>query len=115
MTISECYKNFGGNYESVLGRLGSEALIKKFLVKFLDDASFKNIFSKLESGNNEEAFRAAHTLKGVCQNLGLDRLYGSSCTVTDALRNGKNNVTEAMLDTLKKDYEITTEAIKKLD
>ena len=26
----------------------------------------------------EEAFRAAHTLKGVCQNLGFDNLYKAS-------------------------------------
>lgn len=111
MTIEECYKKFGGDYSGVLG---SEAFIKRFLGKFLDDESYANIFKNLESGNNEEAFRAAHTLKGVCQNLGLDRLFVSANTVTEALRNGKNDVNDEMLAALKADYELTAEAIRSL-
>lgn len=114
MTIEECYTKFGGNYSGVLGRLGSEALIKRFLGKFLNDESYANIFKNLESGNTEEAFRAAHTLKGICQNLGLDRLFVSANAVTEALRNGKNDVNDEMLAALKADYELTTEAIRSL-
>lgn len=114
MTIEECYTKFGGNYGEVLARLGNEALIKRFLGKFLDDKSYSDIFKNLESGNNEEAFRAAHTLKGICQNLGFDRLFVSANTVTEALRNGKNDVNDEMLAALKADYELTSEAIKSL-
>ena len=35
MTMQECYKATGGNYEAVLGRLHSEALIQRFTLKFL--------------------------------------------------------------------------------
>ena len=35
MTMQECYKAIGGNYEAVLGRLHSEALIQKIYKKFL--------------------------------------------------------------------------------
>ena len=37
MTMQECYKAIGGNYEAVLGCLHSEALIQKFTLKFLED------------------------------------------------------------------------------
>ena len=40
MTIQECYEAIGGNYEDVLGRLRSEALIRKFTLKFLEDQSY---------------------------------------------------------------------------
>ena len=40
MTIQECYEAIGGNYEEVLGRLQSEALIRKFTLKFLEDPSY---------------------------------------------------------------------------
>ena len=40
MTMQECYKAIGGNYEAVLGRLHSEALIKRFTLKFLEDQSY---------------------------------------------------------------------------
>ena len=69
MTVKECYEQMGADYEGVLGRLRSEVLIKKFAKKFLDDGSFRSLKDNLVQKNGEEAFRAAHTLKGVCQNL----------------------------------------------
>ena len=75
MTMQECYKAIGGNYEAVLGRLHSEALIQRFTLKFLEDQSYLQLKQALENKNYEDAFRGAHTLKGVCQNLSFDRLY----------------------------------------
>ena len=40
MTIKECYEKVGSDYDGVLKRLGSEALVKRFAVKFLNDPSF---------------------------------------------------------------------------
>ena len=40
MTMQERYKAIGGNYEAVLGRLHSEALIQRFTLKFLEDQSY---------------------------------------------------------------------------
>ena len=75
MTMRECYEAIGGNYEDVLGRLRSEALIRKFTLKFLEDQSYPQLKQALNDKNYEDAFRSAHTLKGVCQNLSFDRLY----------------------------------------
>ena len=75
MTMQECYEAIGGNYEAVLGRLHSEALIRRFALKFLEDQSYIQLKQALENKNYEDAFRSAHTLKGVCQNLSFDRLY----------------------------------------
>ena len=69
MTMQECYEAIGGNYEAVLGRLHSEALIRRFALKFLEDQSYIQLKQALENKNYEDAFRGAHTLKGVCQNL----------------------------------------------
>ena len=85
-----------------------------FLIKFLADESYANIIKNLETQNLEEAFRAAHNLKGVCQNLGLDRLYKSSYDVTEALRNGKNDVTPEMMEKLESDYDVTVSSIREL-
>ena len=41
MTLQECYAAMGGNYEDVAKRLPSEKLIQKFVLKFLDDKSYK--------------------------------------------------------------------------
>ena len=41
MTLQECYAALGGDYNEVLGRLYSEALVQKFVGKFLADQSFQ--------------------------------------------------------------------------
>uniref|UniRef100_UPI003FF13FA4 Hpt domain-containing protein n=1 Tax=Agathobacter sp. TaxID=2021311 RepID=UPI003FF13FA4 len=114
MTVEQVYKNMDSDYASVKDRLQNDALIEKFLIKFLADESYANIIKNLEAQNLEEAFRAAHTLKGVCQNLGLDRLYKSSYDVTEVLRNGKNDVTPEMMEKLESDYDVTVSSIREL-
>lgn len=61
----------GGDYQEVISRLRSDRLVQKFVLKFLDDKSFELFCSSMESKNYEEAFRAVHTIKGICQNLAL--------------------------------------------
>ena len=116
MTIQECYEAIGGNYEDVLRRLRSEALIRKFTLKFLEDQSYSLLKQALGDNNCEEAFRGAHTLKGVCQNLSFDRLYEVSSELTELLRDRtgeKPGIPEAM-EKVTKEYEATIEEIKKL-
>ena len=48
MTMQECYEAIGGNYEAVLGRLHSEALIRRFVLKFLEDQSYIQLKQALE-------------------------------------------------------------------
>ena len=86
MTLKECYDMFGGDYEDVSRRLPSEKLIEKFFLKFQDDKSYENLQNALKEGDYEEAFRAAHTLKGVAQNLSFKNLGQSSSSLTEALR-----------------------------
>ena len=48
MTMRECYDALGGNYEDVRGRLHSEALIRRFTLKFLEDQSYIQLKQALE-------------------------------------------------------------------
>ena len=89
MTLKECYAAMGGNYDEVIGRLRSEKLVQKFVLKFLNDGSYQLLQDSLAAGDREEAFRAAHTIKGVGANLGFDMLLASSEALTEALRDGK--------------------------
>ena len=114
--MQEYYKAIGGNYEAVLGRLHSEALIQRFTLKFLEDQSYLQLKQALENKNYEDAFRSAHTLKGVCQKLSFDRLYEVSSELTELLRDRtgeKLGIPEAM-EKVTKEYEATIEEIKKL-
>ena len=51
MTIQECYNALGGDYQEVLGRLYSEALVQKFVGKFLADQSFQQLEDNLKVGH----------------------------------------------------------------
>lgn len=112
MTVKECYEQMNSDYEGVYERLGSEAMIKKFALRFLDDASFDNLTNALKDNNAEEAFRAVHTLKGICLNLGFDRLFEASSELTEKLRGGDINNTEDLYNKVKEQYDVTVNAIK---
>lgn len=112
MTLKDCYSIFGGDYESVLGRLMSEKLVIKFIFKFLEDKSFELLRVSLEKGDYEEAFRAAHTIKGICQNLGFTKLLSSSSCLTEELRNKNYTNTDVLFSETESDYLETVSAIK---
>ena len=101
MNLEECYEAMESNYDDVMRRLGSETLVRKFVLKFLDDT--------------ELAFRSAHTLKGVCMNLGFTKLFEVSSALTEELRDReiKENTTE-MFEEVEREYTRTIEAIKGL-
>ena len=115
MTTKECYEKMGASYEDVLGRLGSEQIVSRFAKKFLNDMSFENLRAALDKKDVTEAFRAAHTLKGVCVNLGFNNLYKVSSELTEILRAGKLDGTEELFSEVEKQYDITTAAIRELE
>lgn len=113
MTIQECYAAMGSDYEEALGRLRSPRIIQKYVLKFLSDPSFSLLQSSLAEKNWPEAFRAAHTMKGVCQNLNLSKLGASSAALADALRSGEWTSEAAPLaEQVKEDYNLTISAIQ---
>ncbi len=86
MTIEECYTRMGEDYETVLQRLGSERLVTKFALKFLEDKTYSELCGALKAKDAETAFRMAHTLKGISLNLGFAHLSQASSALTEQLR-----------------------------
>lgn len=66
----------------------------------------------MESKNYDEAFRAVHTIKGICQNLEFKRLQKSSSEMSDALRHGWTPEADALTPVFKEDYTLTANAIR---
>lgn len=116
MNLKECYEELGGNFDEVQKRLRKEEMIKKFVLKFLNDKSFENLINAVENHNYSDAFMAAHTLKGVCQNLSFERLFKSSNLITEALRgdNHDESLISELVGKVTEDYRITAGAIEKL-
>lgn len=113
-TIREAYEKMGGNFEETVARLTSEAFVQRFAGKFLDDPSFNDIKQALTAEDAELAFRAAHTLKGVCQNLGFANLYQPASDLTEVLRGGSMEGFEEPWGRVQQQYEITIAALKEV-
>ena len=116
MTIRECYESVGSDFDDVLGRLGSENLIRRSAVKFLDDKTFEELENSMNAADGETAFRAAHTLKGVCLNLGFTALGKASSELTEALRGSRNtNGCEYLFTNVETEYNRLISALQALD
>ncbi|MDD7219748.1 MAG: Hpt domain-containing protein [Clostridia bacterium] len=115
MTTEECYQKLGGNYSEVLGRMMKQDFIEKFMKKFLEDDSYSLLCDAMEAQNRAEAFRAAHTLKGVCQNLGFGTLASSSSRLTEILRPQADVIPPQANEAMKEvtdNYNTTTQIIR---
>lgn len=109
MTLEECYAAMGGDYDGAMNRLRSEKLLMKFVLKFLEDPNMETLRTALAAGDQDSAFRAAHTLKGLCLNLGFTKLGDSSSQLTEAVRSSIAADASALMQQLESDY---TEAIQ---
>lgn len=86
MNIQDFYEKINGDFEDVMARMPMERLIIKYLLKFYDDQTFVSLQKALDQGDLEAAFRASHTLKGICSNLGLTALQEKCDVLTECLR-----------------------------
>ena len=113
MRLEELYQDIGGNYRSVLERLGQEERVEKFVSLFLKDDSYQTFIQAFEAGNVEGAFRAVHTLKGVCLNLSFDMLYEWTSDLTEALRKADLSKAAELFPEFMKCYEKHIQVIEK--
>ena len=86
MNIEACYNKMGADYAEVKSRLPSDAFIKRFALKFLDDPTFALLEKSLAEENVDEAFRAG-TMDG----------------------------TDTLFPQLKEKYDMTVACIKEVD
>lgn len=114
MTLAELYDKIGGDYSGTKARFMTDDRILRFVRKFPLDQSYQLLESSLAAGNKEEAFRAAHTLKGVAQNLGFTALHVLASDVTEVLRGG-GTATDEQLDALKNGYHLVIDSIALVD
>lgn len=115
MTIQECYQIIGSDFVQIKKRFPPVGMIRRFLAKFLEDGTFSELCSTMEAGNRKDAFCYAHTLKGVCANLGLGSLQASVSKLTEVLRTETDWIpanAEQLLEEVKADYALTVRTIR---
>ena len=117
MTIEQCYARIGGSFAEVSARLPDTCLVEKFVRKFPEDPSYAQLRQALADDCLADAFRAAHTLKGVAANLSFEPLRRSASALTELLRHADSIPPEALplFAQVTRDYEATLAAIARLD
>lgn len=112
MTLTECYNRLHGDYDSAVSRMMNERLVQKFLLKFPSDDSMDLLRTSVANGNRDEAFRAAHTLKGVAANLSFSELFSVASELTEQLRNNSEQPDSALVARVEECYKTVIDAIE---
>lgn len=112
--IQDAYEKIGADYNDVVRRLTSEALVVRFAGKFLQDNSFENLRTSLANNDVNGAFLASHTLKGIAQNMGFSNLFEPSNALAEFLRPIPETAagSEELFAAVEAEYNKTTEAIR---
>ncbi|MBO5473888.1 MAG: Hpt domain-containing protein [Lachnospiraceae bacterium] len=85
--LKEQLEENGANIEAAINRfMGNEEVLLKFLLGLKEDENFPQLRASLEEENFAEAFKRAHSIKGVYANLGLDPIAGAASAMTELLR-----------------------------
>ena len=77
------------------------------------DPSYEGLMQSLKNGDLQSAFRAAHTLKGIGYNLGLNRLGDRAAALCEVLHTGSVPAPE-LLRQLTEEYCCVIDAIHEL-
>lgn len=94
--------------------MGSEALLVRFLGRFLEDATYQALCQAVEAGDWEKALMASHTLKGMCGNLSMTELYDLFTRQVALLRAGQPAEAAALMPAIEAAYGRAADAIGRL-
>ena len=93
--LKEKLTGIGVNVDEALNRmLGHEGLYIRLLKSFAEDNNHKRLQQALSCNDPEEAFKAAHTLKGLTGALSITVLFVPLTEITNALQH--KNIAEAI-------------------
>ncbi len=105
-------KSAGIDTDALISRLmGNEELIKKFMKKFLLDDNFKKLKKAVRQNNSADALTASHTLKGMCGNLSIMRLFELFSRQVELIRREKWEEAKAMMPQICEEYEHIENAV----
>jgi len=108
-SIKDNFEKAGFDVVGTIRRFaGNEALYEKHIFKFIDDKIYGNLAKAVSESNRDDAFREAHTLKGISGNLGLNPLFNPVSALVGALREEN---TQADIGALFADVEAGYESV----
>ena len=103
---------YGVNLDSALNRfMDNEQFYERILSKFPMDENFILMERSINENNISQAFRHAHTLKGLAATLDLTNISDILIPMTEKLRAGESEGIQDLFDQLKVQYKLICDLI----
>ena len=117
MTVKELYDKIGGNYDQAIRIMKMEKLVDRYIRKLSKSTFVEALAAAADSMDAAALFENAHAMKGVCANLGLDKLAAAANAITEEFRPGaarklSDEEVRALLRDAEADYQNTLEQIR---
>lgn len=100
LTIDKLNRYGAKTDEGMARCLNNEAIYFRLIGMAVGDAAFEKLEDGIKNGDLDEAFAAAHALKGVLGNLALEPMYRPVMELTELLRHKTPGDYEAYLQTI---------------
>ncbi|MGN0675932.1 MAG: Hpt domain-containing protein [Oscillospiraceae bacterium] len=111
--LFKALKDLGVDVDGTISRFvdNSEIYIR-FLKRFPDEDRLTPIKDAIKAKDYDKLLQAAHKLKGVSANLGMNELSGKAAKIVDKVRSGNYDGFEADSDSVEEAYNIICDTIK---
>lgn len=110
--LSAKLAEYGIDLPDAMERMDNDAaLYERLAFKYLNNTNYVDFVAAMEAKAYDDAYTAAHTLKGVSGNLSLKDLYKVSAAISDALYQGEYEAAEQMMPDLKEAHEKAVEGL----
>lgn len=93
----------------------NESMLKKYLLRFRDEATYPNLKRAIEEKDYKEIETCAHTLKGLSANLGMNNLSKRCAYIVDAVRNDTYDNLGELFAKVEEEYDRLTGCLKELE
>lgn len=106
-------KELGVDVEGTVSRfVDNDAIYTKFLLRFPDEDRITPVKEAAEANDPDALMRAAHKLKGVSANLGMNALSQKAERIVVKIRNGETSGFEEDVAETEAEYELICKTIQ---
>lgn len=112
--LNTALAQYGIDYVDAMERMDNDAELYKMLaLKYLNNTKYAELVAALEVQDFDEAYKAAHSLKGVAGNLSFAKLFDVAAAMSEALFKGEYQAAEKMLGDLTRENDKVVEGLTK--
>ena len=116
MTTMNDIASYGIDFDDAMDRFGGNIdLYKRLALRYLEDSHFDGCVASMTAGDYDEAYREAHSLKGVAGNLSFTQLYDVSSMMCKNLREGEPVAASRLLEDLESAHRRIREGLLQVD